>query len=200
MSHSSRRNPRRRRVAAPARGTRTASGIGVALIAGGGAHVAAGGIWSTFAAMAAALLLIGPAWLLCRDERGWAAIAALLAAGQFVVHGTFMATAVLFPIAHAGERHASMTPVPSAPMLTFHLAAAAAVGWWLRLGERRLWRAARAAVSAMAGVLRRLLHPTPDPAAGHGDPSAPPAPAGAARRQVRLLSHAIVLRGPPAVG
>jgi hypothetical protein len=84
-----------------------------------------------------------------------------------------------------------------ATMLLTHLAAALVLAWWLRCGEARLWRLARAARRSV--VL--LFHVEP-PAASPPLRLPRPVP-GLADRQVRhrrllALRSSLILRGPPA--
>lgn len=157
------------------------AGVVAASLLGGVAHIAAGGAWSGPGIALGAVLLTLPTWLLTGKERGWPTISALLFGGQLVVHASF---------AVAGHE----ITVPSPTMLSYHLITAALVGWWLRRGERALWRAAWKAVAEISEALRRLLD---DPLRART--LSAPVRAPSAVQRLAVLRHAITLRAPPAV-
>ncbi|WP_034271565.1 hypothetical protein [Haloechinothrix halophila] len=181
---------------APARSLRSISGVGCAVFTGTLGHVAAGGHWSSAGVAFAAVLLVGPTWLLCGREQRFPRIAALLLLGQLVTHESFLLVGAA--TRHAAHHHAASVG-EHVPMLAGHLAAAAAVGWWLRLGERRVWRAARTAVTVVRRCLLRLLSVLLGILIGgvvdphHATPHPPPV------RRRRLSRQPILRRGPPVV-
>jgi hypothetical protein len=131
-------------------------------------------------------VLLGPAWLIARRERGWAAIATLQLAGQQVVH-------VLLGLAAGGAAHAT---VPEDLSMYGHITAAALIAAWLRCGERRLWAAARRAGESVAAWLRWVLalhRPSPPPRSLVLTPTVG-LPGG---RPGTPLRHVLVRRGPP---
>ncbi|GAA0336327.1 MFS transporter [Actinoallomurus spadix] len=130
--------------------------------------------------------------VLAGTERSLGTIAAGLLGGQFMLH-------VLFAAAQHGQHlahHPAASGAHGAPAMTFaHVAAAVASAWWLRRGERAVWRLARRAAAAAARPLRALLS-TPAPLAA---PSRRPVPAGPVIRPPdRVLRHVLTRRGPPA--
>jgi hypothetical protein len=155
--------------------------------AGVAAHVVAGGAGSPGLAAACAAALLGPAWLLTGRERSWTAIAGLQLAGQEAVHLLHG-----FAAGH-GAGHALAAEV----MLFSHVAVAAAIAAWLRIGERAAWRAARRAACAVAAWWRAIVR-------SFGTPMVVP-PTGAPSLRVpsirsrQELRHCVVRRGPPAL-
>jgi hypothetical protein len=171
----------------PHRGLRAVVAAFVAMIAGGGAHLLAGGVVSIPGVAAGLAVLLGPAWSLAGRERGWAVIAGLQLAGQQVVH-------LLLEL--ASDRPGQGTGLPEDVTLYGHIAAAALIAAWLRYGERRTWNAAHRAARAVAARWRWLL--------SLFDRCEPPYPvhpiAAPDRSRVatgRPLRHVVVRRGPP---
>jgi hypothetical protein len=155
-----------------------AAGVVLAVGLGCAGHSVAGGQVSVSGAVFAAALLAGPLWLAGRRELTAPMIALLLTFGQLLVHVAFLGS-------HDPAAHADSTPWV---MWLAHTAAGALLGLWLRVGERKLWQAAKRRVAMLVrprlpravAVLVRVARQTP-----HAATSAP-------------LRHSIVLRGPPA--
>ncbi|GAA4612630.1 hypothetical protein GCM10023195_54320 [Actinoallomurus liliacearum] len=125
-------------------------------------------------------------------ERSLGTILAGLLGGQFMLH-------VLFAAAQHGQHLAHHpTAVGShghGAMTLAHVTAAVVSAWWLRRGERAVWRLARRAAAAAVRPLRALLStsaPPPVPYRRHGFAG----PAG--RPPERTLRHVLTRRGPPA--
>ncbi|GLZ10644.1 hypothetical protein Acsp04_08790 [Actinomadura sp. NBRC 104425] len=140
--------------------------------------------WGFFGMWAMALPLAG-------HERSLPTILGGLLGGQFVLHALMSA---------GGMHHHPTAPAlvaagdGGAAMPAAHLIAAAVSAWWLRRGERAIWRLARLAASALLRPLLVLLgEPAPRPPCG-----AVPRTDAPARPRVALLRHVLVLRGPPA--
>ncbi|SDC41406.1 hypothetical protein SAMN05216174_10221 [Actinokineospora iranica] len=148
------------------------------------------GPWSARAMLVAAVVLVGPAWLLTRREQRLPAIVALLVAGQALTH----AALVLFAPSGHHPVATALDVLPTGPALVGHLAAALVAGWWLRRGERAAWSCARRMVAAVLSAA--TAGPRPLGAVTTGVPTRATEPP---RRPV-LLRHVIVLRGPPAAG
>ncbi len=177
---------------APARGVRTTGGVAAAVLAGVGAHVAAGGMFSLPGALVAAALLAAPVWSLTGREHRWPAITLLLGCGQLLVHGVLeLASAPMTHLPGDGL-------LPSGPMLLCHLAGAAVLGGWLRLGEHRLWQAARHAVNVLAGLLR-LLALTANPPRHDAAHVCPLWTNDGLRPPGEVLRHVMGSRAPPAL-
>ncbi|GAA4440536.1 hypothetical protein GCM10023148_47710 [Actinokineospora soli] len=163
----------------PVRAARVTLGVALAVGLGGAGHLLAGGRASWSGVLFAAVLLAGPMWLAGRRELTWPVLAVLLSLGQLVVHVAFLGVGSHDPDVHSG---------PSAWLMwAAHAAAGALLAVWLRVGERRLWRAARRCLDVLTTWL-------PEPVvvvcpAGSTDPAV-----GVSA----LLRHCIVLRGPPA--
>lgn len=177
----------------------------VALVTGAAGHVSAEGLLPSVPAL---LGLLGAGTILSAAALTRPAttrrLVLLLTGGQALVH---LALSVTAGHAHAAA-HAEPALAPGAvlaevaahaPMAAAHLAAAAAVGVWLGVGERSLWTllalARRtlldpllAAVAALATL--RLPARTPVPARPDGTP--PP-------RSSLLLAATVTRRGPPAL-
>jgi hypothetical protein len=113
-------------------------------------------------------------------------------------HGTtaaqVLAAAGLDPHAYlaaaAAHGPGGLTPA----MIAGHTLAALVGGWWLRRGERAVWRLLRARVLAPLRLLLAVL------TGGAPEPAAPPRVFGGepATPVAVLLRHAVVRRGPPA--
>lgn len=163
----------------PLRAARTSVGVAMAVGLGCAGHAVAGGRVAWSGALFAAVLVAGPMWLAARRELTWPVLALLLSLGQFVVHVAFLGVGSHDPGVHSGAS--------SWPMLAAHAVAGAVIALWLRVGERRLWRAARRCLTVLLVWLPRPVVVVV--AAGDGDPVV-----GVSA----LLRHSIVLRGPPA--
>jgi hypothetical protein len=175
------------------RATRTALlGIAAAVLAAV-AHTSAGGVPPSPAlVLGVALLAALACWRASRRRLG-AVRCALVAAGvQATLHLAFAVSSPASP-GHGGGW-----------MLAAHVAAGAAFGVWLAVGEAAFWRTARrlaavtaAAVGNLAARAALLL------AAGCSGAPLPPAPLRAPRSlrpaSRPVLRHALVRRGPPAL-
>jgi hypothetical protein len=185
------RSHARRRALPQSRAGRTVGAVVAALAATAGGHLLGTGAAPPLAGLLlAAVLMVGPAWWLTRDERGWERISAAQLVAQLGGHALFVATAT-DPATHSG--HAGIGPEL---VLLAHVGGAAVAGAWLRCGERRAVAAARHAVAALRRLLCRLL--------GEWRSARRPAPRRAAFAPARgvlvaLLRHSIVHRGPPAI-
>ncbi|MCO5997803.1 hypothetical protein [Actinoallomurus rhizosphaericola] len=131
--------------------------------------------------------------VLAGTERSLGTILAGLLGGQFMLH-------VLFAAAQHGQHlthHAGVHGSHGAPAMTLaHVAAAVVSAWWLRRGERAVWRLARRAAAAAVRPLRALLAtPAPPPPAPYRRHAAT---GSAARPPDRGLRHVLTRRGPPA--
>lgn len=170
----------------PSRALRSGVAAGTATAFGAAGHVLSGGTATVpvlLLAFAAAML---PAWVLSARERSWTGIAALQVGTQQVVH-TALAT--------AGPAVAEAGLLPHDLMFHVHVVAGLVAAAAMRVGERRLWAAARRLAARAAHWWRTLT------AAGRGPvhhpprvPTVTPAAVACARR----LRHVRVLRGPPA--
>jgi hypothetical protein len=145
--------------------------------------------------------VLSVAWVLTETERSLATILGGLLGGQFVFHA-------LFTAGHPGlsAMHHSGPPVlmtdgmtgghGGTSMTLAHLTAAVVSAWWLRRGERAVWRLARR-VAALAGrplwARTALLDSAPvvPPARAFSRTSPPARPRSAA------LRNSVVRRGPP---
>jgi hypothetical protein len=147
------------------------------------------------AVAAGLLLLTGMAVVLAGSERSLATILGGLLGGQFMLH-------VLFAAAQHGQTmtHGHAVPASSggATMVLSHAGAAVVAAWWLRRGERAIWRSARTlARRAAATVLR------PVAALLAGPPSPPPRRRPAVKTAPEVaptcvaLRHIRMRRGPP---
>jgi hypothetical protein len=127
---------------------------------------------------------------LAGTERSLATIFGGLLGGQFVLHALFAAAQHGQTLEHG---HA-MAPASSGGAMTLaHVAAAAVSAWWLRRGERAVWRLARRVASTLIRPLRAL------PAAPLAPGPGPYRPASStARPRGAVLRHVVVRRGPPA--
>ncbi len=177
----------------PLRAARTGLlGLAAAVLAGV-AHTAAGGAAPSPAlVLATGVLAAATCWRASRRRLGVLRCATLAAAVQAFLHLAFAAgTPAGTSTGHGGT------------MLAAHVAAGAAFGIWLAVGEAVLWRAAArlaaataVAVQNLADRVTRLLAP-PQVAAPR------PAPGRRAPRDLRpasrpALRHVVVRRGPPA--
>ncbi len=140
------------------------------------------------------LILAGVA--LAGVERSLPTILAGLVGGQFMLH-------VLFAAAQHGQGgghgHAQYGghDVPAAGglgMTLAHLGAAVVSAWWLRRGERAVWRLARKVAAALARRAPALLA---DPAPARPESGAAPEAAHTLRPSGAVLRHVLVRRGPP---
>lgn len=163
-------------------------------------HVTASGDavapWTVGAGYAAMTAL---ALLLAGHERSLPTILGGLFGGQFMLH-------VLFVAGQASAQGAAITAhpghggleVPADPdgawMTVAHYAAALVAAWWLRRGERAVWRLARE-VTALALAPAQALLAAPD--LPRGLVHVPPAGITVARLVGRMLRHAVSGRGPP---
>jgi hypothetical protein len=130
-------------------------------------HLAAGGCTPDEASvlLAFVLLVLVHRRLVATRERSWAALTGWLVVGQLAVHtmlncsptprqssGDVMTPAEQFHM-HAG----TVSPAASTIMMVAgHGAAAVALGWFLRQGERVLWSAARRASCQLSPLFRRV--------------------------------------------
>jgi hypothetical protein len=168
--------------AAPHRLARASVVTASAALLGAAGHALTGGTVSAPGVATAALLLIGPAWLLAGRERGWLPIAAAQVAGQLAVH-------VL--LAETGGPMAVSGPLPHDLMVHAHVVAAVLVTGRLHRGERHAWAAARRALTALL-----LGIPTPAAVPDLRGP-ARPGDRGPLAAATTVLRHALVRRGPP---
>jgi hypothetical protein len=196
----------------------------VALTIGGVAHVTADGLLPGPLGLFGLLALStgGVAPLLGR-QASTRRVVLLLMLWQAVMHGALTALAghagdSVHPdhgaaaSAHGGHVHstaptwvqhllADMTG-PNMAMVLAHLAAAAAVGWWLAAGERALWTllalATRPVIAALAAVLLSTLWLVTAATAGKAR-GAVTAPVAADIRPpaALFLSRFVTRRGPP---
>lgn len=168
----------------PARGRRTAASLVAALLTGAAGHVVGGGTWSGSAIAAAAAVLLLPCWLMTARERGFPAIAALLALGQVGTHVT-LTVAADSHMAHLSADRG----VPGLGMLGAHLVATVLLAWWIRQGERRVWAGVRRLVRSLF-VAAPVVCPEAGLRPGFLETSLP--------ARAALLLHTVVTRGPPA--
>ncbi|MGH3942199.1 MAG: hypothetical protein ACRDTG_26970 [Pseudonocardiaceae bacterium] len=189
---------------APSRVARTGAATGVALAAAACGHLGAG---STAVGMtgllAAAAMLVVPAWWLTGRERGWGPLAGALLVGQLAAHVLFTVTApgaVLGAVTAMRPEHHEMSWLSLDLMLLGHLMAAAVGAAWLRRGERRAWAAARRATAALQRTLSVLLGwliriPVDGCVVRWHVPAEHPI-----QHQRAVLRNTIILRGPPLGG
>jgi hypothetical protein len=171
------------------------AGVCVTLATVGHAAVARATVspWAIGLGFAAVLAV---AWVLTAAERSLATILGGLLGGQFAFHALFT-TGHPAPAAahHAGQQTLVTGDHGSTSMTLAHVAAAVVSAWWLRRGERAVWRLAR----RVAAVATRPLWARP--AAPEPALFAPPARAfsrtSAARPRSATLRHSVVRRGPP---
>jgi hypothetical protein len=153
------------------------------------AHTASGAAAPSPAlVLAAGTLAAAACWRASRRRLGALRCATVSAAVQAVLHLTFAASA-------PSSGHDGIG------MLAAHVAAGAAFGVWLAVGEAALWRAAARLAAATAAAVRHLARRftrllTPPTAAGGRAPAQRALPRR--RRAPRpALRHAVVRRGPP---
>lgn len=144
------------------------------------------------AVVAGLLLLLAVAVVLGGSERSLATILGGLLGGQFMLH-------VLFAAAQHGQSMAHGHTVPAssggATMVFAHTGTAIVAAWWLRRGERSVWRLARRAATTVLRSALALLTGPPRPLPRRR-PATGAAPAiGPAKATLR---HVLVRRGPPA--
>ncbi|MGH3912019.1 MAG: hypothetical protein ACRDTC_01205 [Pseudonocardiaceae bacterium] len=183
--------------------TRTVAVAGVALAAAAGGHLGAGDTGlSAAGVLAAAVVLLAPAWWLTGRERGWAPLAGALLAGQLAAHALFTGTSPEIgpdAVTTMSPGHHEVGWLPVDLMLLGHLLAAAVGAAWLRRGERRAWAAARRAAAALRLTVSVLLsRPVPvfvDDAGLRWD-----ARADLPVHRHAVLRNSIILRGPPLGG
>jgi hypothetical protein len=168
-------------------------GLAAAVLAAA-AHTAAGGAAPSPAlVLATAVLAAAACWRASRRRLGVLRCAALTAAVQALPHVAFAAGA------SGGAPHVD----GGAAMLAAHVAAGAAFGVWLAVGEAALWRAAARLAAATAAAVQhlarrtgRLLAPPPVTLPGRAAHRRAPRDLRPASRPA--LQHAVVRRGPPA--
>jgi hypothetical protein len=144
------------------------------------------------AAVGGLAVMTGVGLALAGTERSLATIFGGLLGGQFVLHALFSAAE---HGQHLGHDH-SVAPVAAGGSMTLaHVAAAAVSAWWLRRGERAVWRLARRVAAGLVRPAFALLaSPPPPPPARRPRPE----PGPEARPRGAVLRHAVVRRGPPA--
>jgi hypothetical protein len=157
-----------------------------------GHMVASHSVVPPVAAGAGLVIMTGAGIALGGAERSLATIVGGLLGGQFMLHALFSAGEHGQHLAHSH----SMAPSSGGGAMTFaHVAAAVVSAWWLRRGERAVWRLARRVAAAVLRPARALLTP-PLPVAAAPRHRAGPARESAPREA--LLRHVVVRRGPPA--
>jgi hypothetical protein len=150
--------------------------------------------WAIGVGFAAVLAV---AWVLTGAERSLATILGGLLAGQFAFHALFTAAQSGPSVMdHSGAPVVMTSGHSSTTMTLAHVAAAVVSAWWLRRGERAVWRLARR-VAALAGrplwALLALLDSAPViPQARALFRTSP-----LARPRSATLRHSVVRRGPP---
>lgn len=171
-------------VAPPRRSVRASVSAAAAAALGLTGHLAAGGEPTVAGAGLAFLAVLLPSWLLAGRERGWTVIAGVQVSAQQVLH----------PILVAASGAPAPTALPHDLMFHLHVLGAVAMAVWLRLGERRLWAAARRLAAHLARWSRLLL--------GAPQPRAASMPVPRPRTAIPLrfaapLRHVLTRRGPP---
>lgn len=137
----------------------------------------------------AVMTVVGMA--LAGTERSLSTIFGGLLGGQFVLHSLFSAAEHGQHLAHGH----TMAPSTAGWTMTFaHVTAAAVSAWWLRRGERAVWRLARRVATALVRPAHALLSAPPVCSA----PRFPAAPSRRAAPRGILLRHVVIRRGPPA--
>ncbi|MDN5858213.1 MAG: hypothetical protein L0H84_06270 [Pseudonocardia sp.] len=170
----------------PSRALRSAVAAGTATAFGLAGHLVAGGTTS-FPVLASALAVaVLPAWLLSARERSWIAIAGLQVGTQLLVHEVLSVAGP--PVAGGGL-------MPHDLMFHVHALAGLIAAAAMRLGERRLWAAARRLAARVARWWRRHITCGAGPVRHSAQV---PAVTTAAVAGARALRHVRVLRGPPA--
>jgi hypothetical protein len=155
--------------------------------------------WTVGAGCAAMTAL---ALLLAGHERSLPTIMGGLFGGQFVLHVLFVAGQATS--AHPGMAMAAHAPgsadlvVPAvhsgAGMTSAHYATAVVAAWWLRHGERAVWRLAKEIAAHVLSPVRALLGIRVIP---RGLLRVPPTTAIAVHPVGRMLRHTVARRGPP---
>jgi len=169
-------------LVAPARCAQAAASAAAAVGLGAAGHVLGGGLPGLGGVALAFLLIAVPSWMLAGRERGWAVIASVQVAAQQVMH----------PVLDATADTASRDALPHDVAFYLHLLGALFMAVWLRVGERRLWAAARRVAARLAHWWDALATPLAVAAM-------PPVPTAAVRAGFRAppLRHVVVRRGPP---
>jgi hypothetical protein len=139
----------------------------------------------------AVMTLVGA--VLAGTERSLPTILMGLLGGQFMLHAIFSAAQHGQHLAH----DPGISPSSSGTMMTLaHVVAAIVSAWWLRRGERAVWRLARRVAAAVMRPARAFL-PAPLP------PSTAPrrwaVPDGTVEPRSGFLRHVVVRRGPPSL-
>lgn len=136
--------------------------------------------------------VLGVAFPLAGHERSLGTIAGGLLFGQFALHALFSG---------GQAQHPHYRPVVEdgdggLAMVGAHLVVALVSAWWLRRGERRVWRVARYAVDALVRPLLSLV-----PGCRLAAPVVvAPMPEPRVRPVGVVLRHVLILRGPPVNG
>ncbi|MCK9875150.1 hypothetical protein MXD59_05025 [Frankia sp. Ag45/Mut15] len=199
-------------AATPAgRGVRAGSVAAIAVALAVGAHWAACGVAPSVPVVLLGVVLAGRiCWGASAARLSWPRLTGLVLAVQTGLHIAFAVTTTTgspHPASTTGTSAthlAAMTHeaarvdlLPGGPaMIAAHLLAAIGLAWWLAVGERLLWRAARGAVTVArraAGRLRRRGLCVPPAAVG----PLPRRPVHTRTCRPVLLHHIVVRRGPP---
>jgi hypothetical protein len=141
------------------------------------------------------------AWVLAGAERSLVTIMGGMLGGQFVLHSLFMSARPGPAMDHATGRVVGAMPVHQGhgglAMTLAHAGAAVISAWWLRRGERAVWRLARRTVAPVRALLALLAsRPVTVPAV----PVLARTPEKARRpARTALLRHSVIRRGPPPV-
>lgn len=170
-------------VAPPRREVRAGVSAVAATALGLAGHLAAGGGLTLTGTALAFVAVLVPSWLLAGRERGWTVIAGVQIAAQQVIHPLLVSTSGAAPA----------VALPHDLMFFLHVLGALAMAMWLRLGERRLWVAARRLAAHLARWSARLIEaprPRPHAVAVRFRAFTPP-PLDAP------LRHVLSRRGPP---
>ncbi|WP_329519232.1 hypothetical protein [Spirillospora sp. NBC_01491] len=167
------------------------------------------------------LLLLGMAVPAAGRERSRPAITAMLLCGQMFLHavfsfgqcGTSVEASAAPPegtlSAHASAGHSLLAGLMPGPAMFFaHLACAFVLGWVVHRGERTVWRLVRVSMrtagvvtAPLAALLAAVFAPTGRAVPADArfrvfDRSRTDPP----KSETVLLDHAVIRRGPPAVG
>lgn len=170
----------------PKRLARAGVAAGVATALGAVGHVLAGGSTGAGPLLLAFGAAVAAIWPLTSRERGWATIAVVQIAVQAAVHVALGWNTV--------EHHHAAAAVPDDVMVYAHLAAGLLTAALLRLGEHRVWAAARRAAARWARWWSWLAAvPTAGPP--HVRPHV--VVTQVLRSEPVLLRHVLVRRGPP---
>jgi len=127
----------------PHRWVRAGASAVAGMLLGLAGHALAGGVASPGGALLAFLAVLFPSWLLAGRECSWAVIAGVQFAAQQVVH----------PLLVAASDKPDPAGLPPDLMFSMHVFGAIGIATWLRLGERRVWTAAR----RLSGWVRCVL-------------------------------------------